>query len=59
MQVDYLKPTPLSVELEIRGKVVEIKARKVISEIKLSASGEITARGKVVAVKMPEDMVRN
>lgn len=55
LQVDYLKPTLLGVELEIRGKVVELKGRKVISEITVSAKGEITARGKVVAVQMPEN----
>ena len=59
LQVDYLKPTPLNIELELRGKVIEIKARKVISEITVSANGEITARGRVVAVQMPEKMLRN
>jgi len=56
IQVDYLKPTPLGVELELRGKIVEIKGRKVVTEITLTANGIITARGKVVAVQMPEDM---
>ena len=59
LQVDYLKPTPLNIELELRGKVIEIKARKVVSEITVSANGEITARGRVVAVQMPEKMLRN
>lgn len=59
LQVDYLKPTPLNVELELRGKVIEIKARKVVSEITVSANGEITARGRVVAVQMPEKMLRD
>lgn len=57
LQVDYLAPTPLGVELELRGRIKEIKARKVISEITLSANGKITARGRVVAVQMPENMV--
>ena len=57
LQVDYLAPTPLGPELEIRGKVAEIKGRKVISEITLSASGKVTAKGRVVAVQMPENMV--
>lgn len=56
LQVDYLRPTPLDVELELRGKVIELKGRKVISEISVSVKGEITARGKVVAVQMPESM---
>lgn len=55
LQVDYLKPTPLGVELELRGKILEIKGRKVITEITVSAKGEITARGKVVAVQMPDN----
>lgn len=54
LQVDYLKPTLLGVELELRGKILEIKGRKVITEITVAANGEITVRGKVVAVQMPE-----
>jgi acyl-coenzyme A thioesterase PaaI-like protein len=54
LQIDFLKPTPLGVELELKGKIIEIKGKKVVTEITLSANGIITARGKVVAVKMPE-----
>ncbi len=57
LHVDYLAPTPLGPELEIRGKIAEIKGRKVISEITLSANGKVTAKGRVVAVQMPENMV--
>ena len=57
LQVDYLKPTPLGIELELRGKIIEIKGKKVISEITVSANGEVTARGKVVAVQMPKNML--
>src|ERR1035437_1249616 len=58
LQVDYLRPTPMGVELELRGKVLEIKGRKVLSEITVSAGNEICAWGKVVAVQMPENMLR-
>lgn len=58
LQVDYLKPTPLGVELELRGNIIEVKGRKVISEITVAANGEVTARGEVVAVQMPENMLR-
>jgi len=58
LHVDYLKPTPLGVELELRGKVIEIKGKKVISEISVLANGEITAHGKVVAVQMPESLIK-
>lgn len=53
LQVDYLQPTPLDALLELRGKVVEIKGRKVVVDIQLSARREITARGRVVAVQVP------
>ena len=59
LHVDYLKPTPLGAELELKGKVLELNGKKVISEITVSANGEITARGKVVAVQMPEKMIKN
>jgi acyl-coenzyme A thioesterase PaaI-like protein len=58
LQVDYLKPTPIGVELEIRGKVVEIKNRKVVSEISLFANGVETVRGKVIAVQVPENLIK-
>ena len=59
LQVDYLKPTPLGVELELKGKIIEIKGKKVIAEITVSANAEITACGKVVAVQIPENMLQN
>ena len=54
LHVDYLKPTPIDVELEIRGRVKEIKGRKVVVETTVHAGDVITARGEVVAVQMPE-----
>ncbi len=57
LQVDFLKPTPLGPELEVRGRIVEITDRKVVLEETLSAEGVVTARGKVVAVRMPESMI--
>lgn len=57
IHVDYLKPTPIDATLELKGKVKEIKGRKVIVQVELVAKGEICARGEVVAVKIPENMV--
>ncbi|KAB2838221.1 MAG: PaaI family thioesterase [Melioribacteraceae bacterium] len=59
LQVDYLRPTPLGVNLILKGKIIELKGRKVVSEITVYANGEITARGTVVAVQMPENMIKN
>jgi acyl-coenzyme A thioesterase PaaI-like protein len=57
LHVDYLKPTPLGVELEVRGKVKEHKGRKVVIEEWILANGIITVRGEVIAVQVPESMV--
>jgi acyl-coenzyme A thioesterase PaaI-like protein len=54
LHVDYLKPTPIEGPLEIRGRVKEIKGRKVIVESTVSAAGVTTARGEVVAIQMPD-----
>jgi acyl-CoA thioesterase FadM len=54
LHVTYLKPTPLGVELEIRGRVKEIKGRKVVVDVSVFADGVVTARGEVVALQMPE-----
>ena len=57
LHVDYLRPTPLGVKLEIRASVKEIKDRKVVVSATLSAQGEVCAQGEVIAVQMPEHMV--
>lgn len=58
LSVDYLAPTPLDVELELRGTIREVKGRKVIMDIELQAGGEVTARGQVIAVQAPEAFLR-
>lgn len=57
LKVDYLRPTPLGVPLEVRGNVEEVKGRKVVVSTTVAAEGKICARGEVVAVKMPEHMI--
>ncbi|UCC49316.1 MAG: PaaI family thioesterase [Gemmatimonadota bacterium] len=56
LRVDYLRPTRLGPELEVRGRLKEMTERKVVVEATLSAEGKVTARGTVVAVRMPEGM---
>ncbi len=57
LHVDFLKPTPLGPPLELRSRVKEIRARKVVVETDLSVNGVVCARGSVVAVKIPETMM--
>ena len=56
LQVDYLRPTPIEAELQVRGRAVEIKGKKVVVESTLSAGGEICAKGRVVVVRAPESL---
>ena len=54
LHVDYLNPTPAGVLLEIRGKIKEIKGRKVTVTSTVSAEGVTCAKGEVVAIQVPE-----
>ena len=57
LRVDYVAPTPIDTVLELRGRVKESKERKRIISVTLSANGKETARGEVVALKMPENFL--
>jgi acyl-coenzyme A thioesterase PaaI-like protein len=57
LRVEYIRPTPLGVPIEIRGKAKEIKGRKVVVSVTVSAHGEMCAKGEVIAVQMPEHMM--
>jgi acyl-coenzyme A thioesterase PaaI-like protein len=57
LKVDYLRPTPLGGQLQLRGRIKEQKGRKVVVSMTLSAGGRVTARAELVAVAMPEGML--
>ncbi|HUV57714.1 MAG TPA: PaaI family thioesterase [Acidimicrobiales bacterium] len=58
LQVNYLKPTALGPELQVRGRVQEIRGRRVTIESTIVVEGVETVRGVVVAVQMPEEFGR-
>jgi acyl-CoA thioesterase FadM len=58
LHVDYLKPTPLGYMLEVRGKVMEVKGRKVVIDEWIKVNGITTVHGEVVAVQVPDQMVK-
>ena len=58
LNVDYVKPTPLGCELEIRGHVTERSEKKAIVAMTVSASGVVTVRAEAVAVRIPKSMER-
>jgi len=57
LKVDYLAPTPVGAELELRGEIAEVGERKVIVDVTLSAAGAECARGRVIGVRIPERMM--
>ncbi len=57
LHVEYVRPTPLGVTLEVRGKIKEIKGRKVVVSVTVSVEGKVCVKGEVVAVQMPENMI--
>lgn len=58
LHIDYLKPTPIGLPLLVRARAKEIKGRKVIVSAELSANEVVCARGEVVCVQMPDNMVQ-
>lgn len=53
LHVDYRKPTPMDGEaLELRAHVVEASKRKAVVDVTLSHGSQVTAEGRVVAVKL-------
>jgi acyl-coenzyme A thioesterase PaaI-like protein len=57
LHVHYRRPTPLGVPLEIRARIKEVGARKIIVEATLSAAGQVCATGEVIAAPMPAGMM--
>jgi len=59
LKLDFLKPTPRGVELEIRAEILEIKKRKATIDISLIAEGMVRAKGHMIAVRLPDDVARD
>jgi acyl-coenzyme A thioesterase PaaI-like protein len=55
LTVDYLRPTPLGVPLELRSHVVERDDRRTTVDCVLEAEGKERARARVVAVRVPAE----
>jgi len=55
LKVDYLAPTPVGIEVELRAMVEEIKGRKVTVRVTLSAKGTIRAKGQLIMVQLREE----
>jgi acyl-coenzyme A thioesterase PaaI-like protein len=52
LKVDFLRPTPIGVELVIRGHLHGIERRKVHVSLSLSERDQVCARGQMLAVRL-------
>jgi acyl-coenzyme A thioesterase PaaI-like protein len=57
LQVDYLAPTPVGVELELRGIVKEIKGRKIIVNVTVSSGETLCAKGEGIYVQLRDESI--
>jgi acyl-coenzyme A thioesterase PaaI-like protein len=57
LKVDFLKPTPMNTELELRAVIKEMKEKKTVVSVTLTAAELVCARGEVVLVQLPASKV--
>ena len=57
LSVRYVQPTPMGAPLEIRGRVEEIKGRKVVVNVSVLAARQLCVVGEAVGIQMPDDMI--
>ncbi len=55
LTVNYKKPTPMGVPIELKAHIVESTDRKAVVSTTVSANGEVTAEGETIAVCVPDD----
>lgn len=54
LKVDYLSPTPVGKEVELRARAEEIKGRKVTVRVTLSTDDTVHARGELLMIQLRE-----
>lgn len=56
LNINFLAPTPQGVELTLIGRFSEVKDRKIVVDITLSANDVVCSTAQVIAVLMPNSM---
>ena len=56
LHVDYLRPTPIDIPMELRGRISGKKGNKTVVTVSLYSNGKLCARGEVVAALLPKRM---
>ena len=54
LTVNYLAPTPIDSDIEIRATIAEVGDRKTRVESRVYSDGVQTAEGEVIAIRVPE-----
>ena len=52
INVSYLKPTPISVPVELRARITKLEGRKAWVSCTLSAAGKMRATGEVLGIRV-------
>ena len=55
LTVNYLAPTPIDRPVELRATIREVTDKKTILDCTLSSDGTPTARGEVIAIRVPPE----
>lgn len=58
LEVDYLAPTPIDREIELRSTIEECGERKTRVSTRVFSNGTLTARGNVIAIRVPDSWKR-
>jgi acyl-coenzyme A thioesterase PaaI-like protein len=56
LNIDFRAPTPVGETLELRARAVEVGSRKVVVEVDVASAGQLRARARAIAVRIPPDM---
>jgi acyl-CoA thioesterase FadM len=54
LKVDFLRPTPMGVELVVRAKLLSIEGRKVRMAMTLSAGDVVCATSEMLAIQFKD-----
>lgn len=57
LQVRYLRPTPIGVELLLRARIKELHEKKVVVTCSLYVGNQEYAQGEVIVIRAPETML--
>jgi acyl-coenzyme A thioesterase PaaI-like protein len=59
LKVDYIAPIPISEPMELRGRVEEIKGRKITVSVQVFVKDTLCAKGLVIGIEMPQALAKN